>query len=279
MSKENYNKIQYSLYLEMEYRLDYKRNGDTDMEFEKKTAIITGAASGMGFLCSKCFAEQGGHVVMADVNPDTLKKCVEEINAIHPDCAIGVVCDVRDYEQVCHVRDEAVRVYGSIDLLVNFAGGAEIRMLNAGGMEFPDVPIEVYDWGIDVNLKGQMYFDHAVMKQMREQNSGVIINIGSITGEEGCTGNIAYSASKSAAMNGLTKSVAMYGGKYGVRCCCVAPGPVLTREAMANMKTLQGRACEPQEIVDLVLYLASDKAAFITGINVLIDGGRHVMPR
>lgn len=135
----------------------------------------------------------------------------------------------------------------------------------------------MFDWGIDVNLKGQFYFDHAVLKQMAEQKSGVMVNIGSITGEEGCNASVAYSTSKSGVMNGLTKSLALYGAKYNVRVVCVSPGPVLTRPGMANMKTLLGRAAEPQEIVDLILYLASDKAAFITGINILADGGRNIM--
>jgi NAD(P)-dependent dehydrogenase (short-subunit alcohol dehydrogenase family) len=80
-------------------------------------------------------------------------------------------------------------------------------------------------------------------------------------------------------MNGLTQSIARYGAKYGIRCNCVAPGPVMTREAMANMATLMGRAAEPQEIVDLILYLASDHAAFITGINILADGGRNLLSK
>ena len=112
---------------------------------------------------------------------------------------------------------------------------------------------------------------------LREQKSGVIIHLGSIVGEEGSSGSIAYSASKSAAMNGLTKSVALYGGKYGVRCVCVSPGPVMTRPGMATMKTLVGRGAETQEVVDLMLYLASDKAAFITGEDILIDGGRNIL--
>ena len=78
-------------------------------------------------------------------------------------------------------------------------------------------------------------------------------------------------------MNGLTKSLALVGAPYGVRCCCVSPGPVLTRPGMADMKTLLGRAADPQEIVDLVLFLASEKAAFITGEDILIDGGRLIM--
>ena len=248
------------------------------MEFKGKTAISTGAASGMGLLFAENWAELGGNVVMCDVNQEVLNQKVAEINAKNKGKAIGVICDVRDYEQVCNARDKAVEVFGSIDIMCNFAGGAETRMLRASG-EFPDVPIEVYDWGIDVNLKGQFYFDHAVMKQMREQKSGLIINIGSITGAEGCATNVAYSTSKSGAMGGLTKSLAQYGAKYGVRCVCVSPGPVLTRAAMANMHTLLGRAAEPQEIIDLVLFLASDKGQFINGENILIDGGRNAAGR
>ena len=80
-------------------------------------------------------------------------------------------------------------------------------------------------------------------------------------------------------MYGLTKSVAQFGAKYGIRCVCVSPGPVLTREAMANMKTLLGRAAKPQEIIDLILFIASEKGQFINGDNIMIDGGRAAMGR
>lgn len=249
-----------------------------DIRFDGQVVLLSGAASGMGLLFSKNYVALGGSAVMCDLNAETLEKAVAEVNAIRKGAAIGVVCDVRDYEQVCHARDEAVRVYGRIDLVIPFAGGAETRMLGVSGkLEFPDIPIEVYDWSIDVNLRGQLYFSHAALKVMREQKSGVMIHIGSITGEEGCAKNVGYSATKSAAMNGLTKSIAQFGGRYGIRCCCVAPGPVLTRPGMAAMSTLMDRAAEPQEIVDLILFLASDRAAFITGITVLADGGRNIM--
>ena len=80
-------------------------------------------------------------------------------------------------------------------------------------------------------------------------------------------------------MYGLTKSVAQYGAEYNIRCVCVSPGPVLTRPGMAGMKTLMGRAAEPQEIIDLCLFIASDKGQFINGENIMIDGGRAAMPR
>jgi len=94
-----------------------------------------------------------------------------------------------------------------------------------------------------------------------------------VTGLEGSAGAVTYSAAKSG-MLGLTKALALCGAPHGVRACCVSPGPVLTRPAMGAMKTRLGRAADPQEVVDLVLYLCSDKAAFITGSNHVIDGGR-----
>jgi len=236
----------------------------------------------MGLLFAENFAKLGGNVVMCDINEKVLKECADKINKEGNGTAIGVVCDIRDYDQVCKARDLAVATFGSIDILANFAGGTAVRMQKVDREkypEFPDVPIDVYDWGIDVNLKGPFYFAHAVLKQMREQNSGLIINIGSITGQEGDGYGMDYPTSKAGLMFGLTKSIAQFGSKYGIRCVCVSPGPVLTRANMANMKTLLGRAAEPQEIVDLCLFLASDKGQFINGENIMIDGGRNAMGR
>lgn len=250
------------------------------MNFTGKTAISTGAASGMGLLFAQNFAKLGGNVVMCDVNKSVLEEKVKEINGSCGGKAIGVVCDVRDYAQVCAARDKAAEEFGSIDIMTNFAGGTAVRMLNVDpSLEFPDIPIDVFDWGLDVNLKGQFYFDHAVMKQMREQKSGLIVNIGSITGMEGDGRGMDYPTAKSGVMFGLTKSLAQYGSKYGVRCVCVSPGPVLTRAAMASMGTLLGRAAEPQEIIDLILFIASDKGQFINGENIMIDGGRNAAGR
>lgn len=252
------------------------------MNYTGKTAISTGAASGMGLLFSQNFAELGGNIVMCDVNESVLNEKVAEINSKGKGKAIGVICDVRDYNQVSNAVSTATETFGSVDIMINFAGGYAARMLKIDKNEypeFPDVPIDVYDWGIDLNLKGPFYFAHAVLKQMRKQNSGLIINIGSISGAEGTPYGMDYSTSKAGVMYGLTKSIAQYGAKYNVRCVCVSPGPVLTRANMASMKTLLGRAAEPQEIVDLCLFIASDKGQFINGENIMIDGGRNVMKR
>ena len=252
------------------------------MNFTNKTTIVTGAASGMGLLFSENFAALGGNVVMCDINSQVLDEKAAEINSAGRGRAVGAVCDVRDYVQVCAARDKAVETFGSVDLMVNFAGGYAPRMRNVDRTqhpEFPDVPMEVFDWGIDVNLKGPFYFAHAVLKQMRDQKSGLIINIGSIVGAEGDEYGMEYPTSKAGLMYGLTKSIAQYGSKYNIRCVCISPGPVLTRPNMAEMKTLLGRAAEPQEIVDLCLFVASDKGQFINGENIMIDGGRNAMGR
>ncbi len=252
------------------------------MDFGGKTAISTGAASGMGLLFAQNIASYGGNVVLCDVNEAVVREKADEINAAGKGRAIGVRCDVRDYAQVCAARDKAIEAFGGIDILANFAGGTAVRMCKVDRSvygEFPDVPIEVFDWGLDVNLKGPFYFAHAVLKQMRAQNSGLILNIGSITGMEGDGYGMEYPTAKAGLMFGLTKSIAQFGAKYNIRCVCISPGPVLTRAAMASMKTLLGRAADPQEIVDLCLFVASDKGRFINGENIMIDGGRNAMER
>lgn len=251
-----------------------------EYDFSGKTALVTGAASGMGLCFSQNVADLGCNVVMCDINMDALKEAVDAINAKGKGKAIAVECDTRSYEQVCQAVETTKQTFGSIDFLVPFAGGTAVRMQKVDRKvypEFPDVPIEVYDWGLDVNLKGPFYFSHAALKVMREQKSGVIVLLGSVTGEQGSDYGVEYAVAKSGLMKGLTKSLAAYGAPYGIRCVCVAPGPVLTRAAMANMKTAIGRAAEPQEIIDLILFLISDKATFITGECVLADGGRVLM--
>ena len=250
------------------------------MNFFGKTALVTGAASGMGLLFSQNFAALGGNVVMCDINEAVLQTESSAINAKGQGRAIFQVCDVRDYDQVSTACDQAVESFSTLDIVVNFAGGNSARIHKIPKeMEFPDIPISVFDWGLDVNLKGPFYFGHAAMKHMRNQRSGLIVNIGSITGAEGTSKGMDYAASKAALMYGFTKSLAQYGAAYGVRAVCVSPGPVLTRAAMARMKTLLGRAAEPQEIVDLILFIASDKGQFINGENIMIDGGRNAMTR
>lgn len=246
------------------------------MDFYGKTVVISGAGSGIGRLCAVCFAKQGANSVLADINTDAINEAANEIIA-DGGKALAVTCDVTKYEDVKKCCDTAKETFGSLDILVACAGGSELRIKRVHGL-FHEIPIEIFDFGIDLNLKGSLYFQHAAFGHMVNQGGGVIISLGSVTGADGGS-DIAYSASKSALMNGVVKSLAAQGAKYNIRTVCVAPGPVLTRPAMANMKTLLGRAAETQEIVDMIMYAASEKGKFLNGTTILIDGGRTCLPR
>ena len=242
---------------------------DERMDFTGRTAIITGAASGMGELAAREIARRGGAVVMADINGARAEEIAQEIRAAGGRAAVCVT-DVRKYEDIKRAVDTAVAEFGSADITISFAGGEPARMLKGPG-EFTEQSTELIDWGLEVNGRAPVYMARAVLPQMIKQQRGVIINISSVTGIEG--GAVVYAAAKSALV-GFTKAIAGRYAQYGIRCCCVAPGPVLTRPGMANMKTALGRAADPAEMVQLVLYLASDNAAFITGTTYLADGGR-----
>lgn len=244
------------------------------MRFENRTAIITGAASGMGLCASQEMAKEGAIVYMVDVNEARVTELAQEIVSAGGH-AVPCPCDVRDFDQIQAVVNKCLADEGHVDIVINFAGGFPARMCGCKDGAFIHTPLEVLDWGIAVNFRAPMLFARAVMEPMMNQKKGVIINIGSVDGETG--GAVDYAAEKSGLTYGLTKALARIGAPYGVRCCAVSPGPVLTRAAMSGMKTALGRAAEPIEIVKLVMYLCSDDAAFITGTNYNIEGGRVLL--
>jgi len=241
------------------------------MSFERRVALISGAASGMGLLTAHNLHCAGARVVLTDVDGPAARAAAADLATRGGD-AMGLEVDVRRYADVENATSATLERYGRIDLLLNFAGGAEGRMRGCR-VPFHEMPIDVIDWGLDVNLRGAVYFCRAVLGAMIRQRAGVIVNLGSVSGLEGAAGAVNYSAAKSGLL-GLTKALALCGAPHGVRACCVSPGPVLTRPGMNSMRTRLGRAAEPQEVVDLVLFLCSDKASFITGSNHVIDGGR-----
>ena len=234
--------------------------------FSERTALITGAASGMGFLTSQLLREEGANVVMLDINREALQ---EKADALGCDFR---VCNVREYGDIEDAVQYAEEKYGSVDITVSYAGGNASRVCQQY-KPFHKMDLDALQWGIDVNFRAPMYMARAVLDGMIARKRGVIVNIGSIDGVTGGNGGADYSAEK-AGLIGLTKSLSLMGAPHGVRSVCVSPGPVMTREAMKNMKTPMGRAAEVREVVDLVLYLCSDEAAIITGQNIVIDGGR-----
>ena len=245
--------------------------------FAGKTAVITGAASGMGLCTSKTLAEAGATVFMCDINDEGVKREADAINASgFPGKAYAVVCDVRKFEDAERSAALAIGKTGKIDLLINYAGGSEARICSSYKKIY-EQPKEVIDWGLDVNLRGPIYFARACMPYMVKAKSGVIVTLGSVTGFE-CDANCTYGITK-AGLDRLALVLAKAGAPHGVRAFCVAPGPVLTRPAMAKMQTALGFASEPQEIVDYILFMASPKGRSITGTTHIIDAGRLTLGR
>ena len=247
-----------------------------DEGFAGKVAVLTGAASGMGLVAAKRLAKAGAKVVMCDVNAETLER---EAAAIVADGGAAATCvaDVRRFADAERAAALAVERFGGIDILIPFAGGNEARCCGTKGIPFHEQPVETIDWGIDVNLRGPVYFARACMPHMVTAGKGVICLIGSVMGIEADRIGAMYGAAKSGLFN-FVKSLALDGGPHGVRAVCVSPGPVLTRPGMATMLTALGRAAQPDELVDVILYLCSDAASFVTGTNILVDGGRMCLP-
>ena len=243
-----------------------------DIVFTGKVVVVTGAASGMGLMVSQEFARLGAKVVMFDIHGVALQKVVADIGP----AAVACPGDVRRFEDAEQAAKEAAKL-GGCDILVACAGGNEARVCNSH-VPFYEQPIDVLDWGIDVNLKGPIYFARACMPQMVAKEGGVIVCIGSVTGFEGDGSGTMYGTAKSGLFN-FVKGLALAGGPHNVRALCVSPGPVLTRAAMGNMKTALGRAAEVHELVDTILFMCSENASFITGSNHVVDGGRLCMFR
>ena len=235
-------------------------------EFKGWTAVLTGAASGMGFAAAQELARRGANVVMCDINATALAAKAAEVNAL------GGVTDVRKFADAERAAALALAETGRIDLLVPFAGGYELRMCDSY-VPFYEQPIEVIDWGVQVNLMGPVYFARACLPAMVRAGRGVICLIGSTDGFENDGQGPMYGTSKSGLFS-FTKGLAQAGAPHGVRAFCVAPGGVLTRPNMANMPCLQHRAADPMEIVNFILYLASSDGRYVTGSVHVIDGGR-----
>ena len=246
------------------------------MRLEGKVAIISGGARGQGAAEAKMFAREGAKVVFGDILDEDGKKVEAEINEIGGD-AVYVTLDVTDEDSWRQAVDTAVARYGKVDILVNNAG---IAIWAAGD----DASVEDWDRVMDVNAKGVFLGTKAVIPEMRKAGGGSIVNISSISGLIGqATIHPGYNASKGA-VRILTKSTAIQYAKEGIRANSVHPGPVMTemtahgwRDPESRRRTEQntplGRYAHADEIASGVLFLASDESSYMTGSELVIDGG------
>lgn len=248
---------------------------------DNKVAVITGGGSGIGQAIAKVFAAQGANVHILELNEDGGKQTVAEIAAAGGQAQVHG-CNVAQQVAVQQTMDKIIAAAGRIDILVNCAGIAHVGKLETTTEEDLD---RIYN----VNVKGTYNCMYAVIKQMKEQKEGVILNVASIASSVGIPDRFAYSMSKGAVLT-MTLSVAKDYIQDGIRCNCVSPARVHTpfvdgfiaknypgqeKEIFDKLSKTQpiGRMAKPDEVGTLALYLCSAEAGFITGCDYPLDGG------
>jgi len=243
------------------------------MRLKDKKAIVTGAGQGIGRSIALKMAHEGADVVIAEMNPDSGNQIKKEVEALGRR-ALFIAIDVADQRKVKGRMEEVLRRWGKIDILVNNAGFDR-------GATLLKVREEDWDAVLGVHLKGTLNCIQAVAPHMIENNYGKIINISSILGKSGAISGISYSSAK-AGIIGLTKSVARELGRYQINVNVVLPGLILTptiakmAEKYQNMiieATPLRRIGQPEEVANVVAFLASDEASFMTGAAVEVSGG------
>lgn len=244
------------------------------MRLEGKVAIISGGARGMGAAEARMFAREGARVVIGDLLEEEGLKVVAEIGEAGGE-ALFVRLDVTDESSWQTAVEAAVECFGKVDILVNNAA-----ILRTQGLL--ETTEEIWDEVMDVNTKGTFLGTKTVIPEMRKAGGGSIINISSGAGITGSRRNTAYHASKGA-VRIFTKSAAIQYAGENIRVNSVHPGPVDTDMLASSMEAPGARRPEdvplgrygrPEEVAYGVLYLASDESSFVTGSEVVIDGGR-----
>lgn len=249
------------------------------MKLAQRTAVITGAGSGIGQAMALLFAREGAQLLIADVNEDAAQETASSVTAAGGTCA-ALRVDVSQPEQVRHMIEQVQSIYGRLDVLCNNAGI---------GSTTDVVACEPDEWDrvMAVNVRSVYLGCKYAIPGMIAQGGGVIINTASIAGMVGLVKRAVYSASKGAVI-ALTRQVAIEYVEQGIRVNCLCPGtvdspwvgrllhqaanPTAERTALVARQPM-GRLGTPEEVAAAALYLASDDAAFITGTGLIIDGG------
>ncbi|MEM7249942.1 MAG: SDR family NAD(P)-dependent oxidoreductase [Pseudomonadota bacterium] len=240
----------------------------------KPIALITGAAQGIGLACAKALARDGHRVVIADIQGDAAEAAAKEIGAD----ALARTCDMADPEQIDALFTDVEAAAGDVSVLVNNAGIASPN-------DFLEMSVEQFASVIDVNLVGTFVATQRAAKRMVDKKiRGAIVNMSSINAQVAIPSIAAYCASKGGVMQ-LTKSAALALAPHGIRVNAVGPGSIDTAmmagvnanpDAMKMVlsRTPLGRVGDASEVAEVVAFLASDKASYVTGETIYIDGGR-----
>jgi len=256
-------------------------------ELKDKIAIITGARQGMGRTHALILAKAGAKVVVSDISQEDCQKVVEEIEKQGGE-GLAIECDVSKKEEVDNLVKKTVEKFGKIDILVNNAGICQFK-------PFLELTEEEWNRTLDINLKGYFLCAQAIAKEMAKQKSpkdkttgqaGVIINIASVAmGQQGIgMPNIVHYCASKGGIAGMTEALAVELAPYNIRVNAISPGMIETpmissvKQDPKTMKAMLARipmrrAGKPEEVSNLVLFLASDGSSYMTGSTVIIDGG------
>ncbi|UCE42277.1 MAG: SDR family oxidoreductase [Candidatus Aminicenantes bacterium] len=251
---------------------------------ENRTAVVTGAAQGMGFAIATVLFEAGAKVAIVDIAEEAVVEAARKLDPKN-ERSMAAVADVTQKEQIQNFIKRMKSTWGRVDILVNNAGGA----LHTPHL-LEEVKEEHWDLVLNVNLKGAFLFCQAVIPLMVEQGGGSIVNVSALAAHwRASLAGVQYTAAK-AGLEGLTRQLAYDWGKQGIRVNAVAPTVTLTGDRVRGLweqkseeeqqKVLSAiplrRLSTPEEIGSVVAFLASDGASYITGITVDVSGGRYL---
>eukprot|EP00253_Pinus_taeda_P010502 PITA_10502 len=255
----------------------------TERRLEGKVAIITGGAMGIGEAIVRLFTKHGARVIIADIADETGKVLAESLSPP----AIYVHCDVSKEQDVSAAVDLTIEKYGQLDIMFNNAGTAPTALVKS----VAEYEMEQFDRVMKVNVRGVMLGIKHAARVMIPRKKGTIISTGSVAGLIGGGNSYSYAASKHAVI-GLTKNGAAELGKHGIRVNIVSPYGVATPLAVQSLKmddassvetffgslaNLQGVTLKAEDIAEAALYLASNEAKYVSGHNLVVDGGITVV--
>ncbi|MDB6060365.1 MAG: hypothetical protein JWM78_468 [Verrucomicrobiaceae bacterium] len=243
---------------------------------EGKVALITGGAGGIGTATAERFVSEGARVVIADINADAAQSVAAKIGSQ----AIGVTIDISNEKSVKLAIDAGVSHFGQLDILFNNAALTDQATM-ATDSDVVDIPLEVWQHTLNVNLTGYMLCSRLAIPHMARAGGGTIVNSASGSGLLADISRVAYGVSKAGIIS-LTQYIATQHGKDRIRCNAIAPGPIVTPHTRAVAGKLfdmiarhmpMGELGTPADAAALVAFLASDDSRYINGQTIIIDGG------